>query len=121
MKTDFYVKFMLGILILASLVTSYKLHQIVTRYDALKNEIVTFKNDVNIKVDNFLVKYGDSIAKGLRQEGIRYGDSLKVRAGLTPEQMNEIKRRKDSFSKATSDYIKQFKSTEYIKQLNTKN
>jgi len=86
---------MLGILILASVVTSYKLHQVVKRYDALKVQVTEVVGEVKTEIadftkllDKFELKYGDEVAESLKleaniikAEASLYADSLKVKAG----------------------------------------
>jgi hypothetical protein len=86
---------MLGILIAASLVTSYKLHQVVNRYDEMKVQVTEVVGEVEVKINDFnkvleafTLEYGDEIAEDLKEEGAAiiidaqlYADSLRVKAG----------------------------------------
>ena len=90
---------MLGILIAASLVTSYKLHQIVKRYDALKIQVDEVVEVVEVKIEEFTLKYGDEITEGLKEEAdvlitdaALYADSLRVKAS---EYLKTIKTTKE--------------------------
>jgi len=93
---------MLAILIAASLVTSYKLHQVVNRYDDMKVQVTKVVGEVDVKIDDFnkvledfTLKYGDEIAEGLKEEADilradaeKYADSLRVKASTFLKKIN---------------------------------